>query len=276
MGSSQPDPDARSLRAVDASRDDADRDDADRDDASEAAADPGERASISVLETDVIRRRGVRGGELAVTLGKTVSVGREADLPIGVEPPDLGISRRALTLTASAAAWHIYIDNRARAFVHPWARAPMWAPAGSEMTQRWPRVGIRLIGSDRSIEHWVLLESREYPIPGYGGSQQQVAGPTRQPPVPRPLTKTQVEAVNAVFRQFLWWPPVSGPEPVPLAAAGARVRISATGVSERLLRVQDRAYALGLQRQTGVSDPSYVYLLVRHGYLTDPVARGDM
>ena len=152
----------------------------------------------------------------------------------------------------------------------------MWAPAGSEMTQRWPRIGIRLIGSDRSIEHWVLLESREYPIPGYGGSQQQAAGPTRQPPVPRPLTKTQVEAVNAVFHQFLWWPPVSGPAPVPLAAAGARVRISATGVSERLLRVQDRAYALGLQRQTGVSDPSYLYLLVRHGYLTDPVARGDM
>jgi hypothetical protein len=270
IGSSHPDPDARSMRAVGAGRDDASRDDA-----GEVAADAAGWASISVLETDANRRRGVRGGELAVRQGETVSVGRDADLRVGVEPPDLGVSRRALTLTASAAEWQIYIDNRAGAFVHPWAQAPIWAPAGTEVTQRWPKIGARLIGSDRSTEHWVLLESPDYTIPGYGSSQQPVAGPTHQPPVPKPLTRTQVEAVTAVFRQFLLWPPMSGPEPVPLAAAGARLGISATGVSERLLRVQDRAYALGLHQQTGVSDPSYVHLLVRHGYLTDPVARGD-
>jgi hypothetical protein len=140
------------------------------------------------------RRRGVRGGDLAVRQGSTVSVGRDADLRVGVEPPDLGISRRALTLTASAAEWHICIDNHAGAFVHPWAQAPIWAPAGTEVTQRWPKIGARLIGSDQSTEHWVLLESPDYPIPGYGSSQQPVAGPTHQPPVPKPLTRTQVEA----------------------------------------------------------------------------------
>ena len=137
------------------------------------------------------------------------------------------------------------------------------------MQRSWPRVGVRLVGIERNVEHWVLLDAGTVVALPHDASAR-VPGPTRQPELPKPLTVTQRDAVHAVFRDFLGWPPISGPVPVPLAAAASRLGISSTALQERLSRVQDRAYALGLHRQVGVSDPSYVHLLVRHGYIRSP------
>jgi len=226
--------------------------------------------SVAIREFDVARRRQVSLSAISIPRGQACIVGKEADLAIGVEPPDPGVSRRALAIAASADGWRLTIHNRNGAVVHLWGQAPSWADPGSELVLSWPRIGVRVIGSDRTIEHWVLFESDRYVIAGSVPASRP-PGPTRQPPIPRTLTATQAAAVRTVFREFLAWPPISGPLPMPLAAAGNRLGVSATAVSERLVRVQERAHALGLHHQTGVSDPSYVYLLVRHGYIDPPI-----
>ena len=226
---------------------------------------------VSVLEQDVARHRRVSLNTLAIPMGQSVTIGRDTELPVGIDPPDLGVSRRGVAVTATADGWHVVIENRAGAFVHLWAQPPVWAPHATASLHRWPRIGIRLIGSDRTMEHWVLLESDGYPLPGQGRSAPADFGPTRLPPTPKPLTAAQLAAVQGVFREFLAWPPKSGPTPTTLATAGAKLGISPAGVTERLARVQDRAYALGMHRQTGVSDPAYLYLLVRHGFITAPL-----
>jgi len=227
--------------------------------------------SVSVLELDVGRHRRVSLKSVAISTGTPVTIGRDTELPVGIDPPDLGVSRRGVEVTAAADGWHVVIENRAGAFVHPWAQPPIWAPHGTVAVHRWPKIGIRLIGSDRTMEHWVLLESEAYPLPVQGRSASADFGPTRLPPTPKPLTAHQLAAVQGVFQEFLAWPPKSGPSPTTLATAATKLKISPAGVTERLARVQDRAYALGMHRQTGVSDPAYLYLLVRHGFITAPL-----
>lgn len=195
-------------------------------------------------------------------------VGREGEVPVGLEPADTGISRRALRVGVDDSGWTVHVDNTHGAVVHPWGQAPHWYEKGTVARHRWPRVGIRLVGSERTLEHWVLLESGAFQLARPEPADPVVvAGGTDLVRLPNPLTDTQLAAVRAVFPEHLAWPPRSGPVPVPIAAAAGRLRVSATAVSERLSKVQERAYALGLHQLIGVSDPEYVYKLIRHGYI---------
>jgi hypothetical protein len=244
-------------------------------------------AAISAREFDVSSRRQLCVRTIPIPKGSTISVGREADLLIGTNPHDAGVSRLALTVSRTDG-WRLDVRNRNGVVVQPWAQGATWVEARSELELSWARVGVRLVGSERSVEHWVLLESAEDlarrddsaplrpgpPRPRLAENADPAiesgpgfAGATRRPNVPRPLTRTQEAAVRTVFREFLAWPPISGAAPVPIAAAANRLGVSTTAVHERLTRVRERAYALGLHQQIGVSDPNYVHLLVRHGYL---------
>ena len=143
-------------------------------------------------------------------------VGREGEVPVGLEPADTGISRRALRVGVDDSGWTVHVDNTHGAVVHPWGQAPHWYEKGTVARHRWPRVGIRLVGSERTLEHWVLLESGAFQL-----AQPEPADPvvvasgTDLVRLPNPLTDTQLAAVRAVFPEHLAWPPHSGPVPVP-------------------------------------------------------------
>lgn len=226
-------------------------------------------ASLRVRVYDCHRRKAIPAAEsVPIVPGRLLVVGREGEVPVGLDPKDTGVSRRALRVDVDGSGWTVYVDNTHGAVIHPWGQAPYWHEKGSIARHRWPRLGVRLVGSERTLEHWVLLESDAFPLPRPEPADPVVAaGGTDLARPPKPLTDTQLAAVRAIFSEHLAWPPRSGPAPVPVAAAANRLKVSATAVSERLAKVQERAYALGLHQLIGVSDPEYVYRLVRHGYI---------
>lgn len=208
--------------------------------------------------------------------GESIVVGREGNLPLAVSPVDPGVSRRALAVSVNSSQWHVEIKNSNHAWVHPWGRRPSWVESGTVLSQRWPRVGVLLIGNNAEIHHWVLLESdiepnewqkRDsliYAGADNDGDETSVRGPLGG------LTSPQLEAVQTVFSKHLAWPPVVATEPMLLEAAARRLRIAPSAVTDRLKQAQNRAFALGPHRQAGVTNPEYVYVLASAGYLPVP------
>jgi hypothetical protein len=172
----------------------------------------------------------------------------------------------------SASGWSLTVSNTHGAVLHRWGQAPVWIEKNASVQEYWPRIGVRVIGSDRSLEHWVLLECDQYSLPVVQPVQKlrHPLGATDLGSLPKPLTEGQLAAVHALFREYLTWPPRSSPTPAPVSSVAHRLGVSATAISERLTKVQERAYALGMHKLTGVSDPDYVYLLIRHGYIALP------
>ncbi len=227
---------------------------------------------ISVeFDTDTQTWR-VPTADVTVSQDHRVWLGRAADLRIGVEPPDPGISRRGLAVTARQSGWEMQITNSNHAWVYPWGQRPTWVQAGNTILKRWPRIGVLLVGANEKVHHWVLLESGELPA-GFTltpvqneDNIQQTQLKSRQ----QGLTKSQFEAVTAVFGPHLMWPPVITPETLLLETAAKRLGVTANAVRVRLEAARKRVEALGPFRQVGVTDPEYVYLLAGAGYLPLP------
>jgi hypothetical protein len=212
---------------------------------------------------------------LSVQVGQSLLIGREGDLPAGVEIADTGISRRALTVAARPDGWQIISTNGNGAVLHPWGQAASWLERNKPLSRRWPRIGIRLIGSLHDAQHWVLLESDQYELPAIAELHGRPSTNTLRPARPGPLTAAQLDALRTVFAPHLAWPPVPGALPVKLEAAARRLHVSDGAVAQRLEAAQQRAYKLGSHRQVGVMDPEYMYVLVSNGYLPAPTARID-
>jgi len=220
--------------------------------------------------------RGVSHGPVGMTvpLGRKVLVGREGDLPLGVQVPDPGVSRRAVEVTAVAEGWRIDIQNTNRAVLHAWGQAPILVTGEHLVT--WPRAGLQVLSGDRpgtpnARVHWLLLEADSISVTPAGPRAGQ-ASPSRtfSPEPPPPLTDEQEAAVRAVFAARLAWPPRLNAEPATLASVARLLKISDSAVQERLKKVQAKAVQLGLPRAGGLTDPDYVYTLVRDGYLAPP------
>jgi hypothetical protein len=199
--------------------------------------------------------------------GRPVVVGREGDLPLGVDPEDGGVSRTALTVVASEQGWQIDNSNRNGAVLHPWGLAVSLAPP--HLVLDWPLIAVRVVGSDHAHQHWVLLESHvrhdaDPPVlPGPG------AATARSDP-PKPLTAAELEALWTVFADVLSWPPQLPAVPLQLKQAARRLRITESGVQLRLEGAQKKALALGLPRPVRLTEPDYLHVLVGAGYLTPP------
>lgn len=224
----------------------------------------------------VVRTNGIapRVRELEPT--ESVSIGRGGDLPIGIEPHDPGISRIALRVSVSLDGWRIAFTNRNGATLHEWAQAPEWIAYDEERLIRWPRVGVRLVGDVRDLDHWVLLETDALRI-GQPAADDEVFE-TQVAARPRELTASQMLAVYAIFPEHLAWPPRVSPVSRSLEAAAHRIGVTPSAIRERLRPVQDRARELGFPQTVGVTDPEYVYHLAAHGFLTEVppfVAVGD-
>ena len=198
---------------------------------------------------------------------RTATIGRGADLPIGLEPHDPGISRVAVQVTPREDGWRLVFTNRNGAMLHEWAQSPEWIGYGEERVIRWPRIAIRLIGDVRDLQHWVLLETDALRPTGATGAVD--AYETQVSTRPRELTPSQLLAVYAVFPEHLAWPPRLSPASRSLEAAAHRIGVTPSAIRERLRPVQERARELGFQQVVGVTDPDYVFHLAAHGYLTE-------
>ena len=67
----------------------------------------------------------------------------------------------------------------------------------------------------------------------------------------------------------------SAPQPVKLQSVARALRISDTGVTERLEGAKAKARLLGLHDQAGLTQPDYLFALVASGYLEVPTVRVD-
>jgi hypothetical protein len=193
---------------------------------------------------------------------------------MGVDPNDEGLSRRALIITSQEDEWQLEFTNRNGAEVHPWAQRHEWVGYGETRRIRWPRVAVRVLGNDPTRAYWVLLEADDMRISEAAFASGEISETKVEAP-PRALTMPQLAAVQAVFADHFAWPPLAQPYERSLEAAGARLQIGASAVRERLLPVQARARRLGLRGDIGITDPTYVFHLVRHGYLSALPPRVD-
>lgn len=196
--------------------------------------------------------------------GERLVAGREADLPVGAEPEDRRVSRVALAISCAPAGWEVVAQNRNGVVVHPWA-LPAWrARAGEVLADA--RVALRVLGAGE-LRHWVLLEDDarlQAALPGAGPDSlwTEVDTPAR------PLTPPQTEVLAVLFADLFAWPPVVGAEPRQLKQVARAVGVSLSGVQARLAEVRGKAARLGLAREVPLTDPEYVYVLVRAGYLS--------
>ncbi|KPM50972.1 hypothetical protein CcI49_09400 [Frankia sp. CcI49] len=214
---------------------------------------------------------------LSVEVGRTLVVGREGELRLGVEVLNRGISRKAIEVTAAEDGWDINVLNLNGAMLHPWGQAPQRITGRQFL--RWPRLAIRLLGGAKRqgpdtsdpAHHWLLLEADTATVTTQGPrAQPPTTTWTVSPEPPLPLSGPQEEAVRLVFNELLQWPPRLPAQPMQLDAAARRLGIGESAVRERLRHVHERAVRLGLHRRVGLTNPDYLYVLVQAGYLAPP------
>lgn len=211
-----------------------------------------------------------------VELGQSVLVGREGDVPLGVEMYDRGVSRRAAVVTATEQGWQVEVLNGNGAVLHPWGQGPTLTGRYNSLT--WPRTALRILGGSEpgtsdNIQHWLLVESDTIDVtPSGARAPANATTSTYKAKRPNPLSLAQQEALQVVFADQLQWPPAQPAEPLLLRTAARRLGISESGVQQRLGKAHERALQLGLHRPVGLTDPEYLYVLVRAGYVPPPIS----
>lgn len=207
-------------------------------------------------------------GSRPVTVGQTVDVGREGDLALGVRVPNRGVSRVAATITPTEAGWRIGVRNRNGAVLHPWGQLPQYEARDTLL--HWPLVGVRMLHEGDETQHWVLLVADDLSVTP-AGPDPSMAGATNTDRVGRPgeLPPAERAALLTIFEELLAWPPRHPAVPLQLKQVATRLGISVSGVQERLNAARRRAERLG-NRSVSPTDPSYLFALVRGGYLPLP------
>ena len=221
----------------------------------------------------IVFERDARGRRITATaqarLGHRFEIGREGELPLAVAVPDTAISRLAAAVTATEHDWLVEVANRNGAVVHPWGQAPELARHRDSLA--WPLIGIRMLPDSPAGEHWVLLEADDL-SPAPAGPSTSRRGATRTDRAARPgdLPPGERQALQTVFADLLAWPPRHPAEPLLLKQAATRIGISISALQDRLRAARTRAQRLGLDRDVALTDPSYLHVLVRAGYLDPP------
>lgn len=217
---------------------------------------------------------------MRVPVGRTIVVGRHGDLPLGVEVPDLGISRTAVTVSAIRTGWELDVSNRNGAVLHCWGQPSTRVEGRVQVS--WPRVAVRVLNGTKAAStdtrhHWLLLEADMIPVaPGGPRPSLDSTSRTFSPTPPPPLTEKQHDALYAVFGELLQWPPRLAAQPRKLVTAARALGISESGVQARLIEVRDKAMQFGLHRSVAPTDSEYLYMLVQARFLhppTEPTAR---
>jgi predicted DNA-binding protein (UPF0251 family) len=203
-------------------------------------------------------------------------LGREGDVGVGVDPVDRAISRHAAKVTRTDSGWQVTVLNRHGVIVAPWAQPP--GLVRGTFTQAWPRLALRVLG-DAAVEHWVVLDDPTMAVPEYEHPPSEDTLPIRRDRAAYALTDAQLEAVRTVFADLLAWPPRRFTSAIPLKSAARQLGISIEAVQRRLEEARRKAVAAGHNRRCLLTDPEYVYVLVRAGSIVpriddlDPLLR---
>jgi hypothetical protein len=229
-------------------------------------------ANAWILTRDSLPGTALPTARTAVSIDVPVTIGRNATVPLGVDIPDDGISRVALTVTATTEYWEITNTSRNGIVVSPWGLAPQRPTSAVRL--RWPLVAIRVLGTRPHARHDVLLECHDYDDDRANVGTKR--GPTAAATPPRPLTPAEAEALAVVFEPVLAWPPAEkAAEPLQLKQAARRLGLTPSAVKVRLEGARAKARLLGFDRQVGVTDPAYLHVLVAAGYLNVPDTTAD-
>ncbi|MDT7561787.1 MAG: hypothetical protein QOG76_411 [Pseudonocardiales bacterium] len=207
-------------------------------------------------------------GARTLEVGQTLEIGREGELALGVSVPSGAVSRNAVAITVNQHGWEVTIGNRNGAVLHPWGQAPeLAAPRG---TVNWPLVAVRMLPDSAVSQHWVLIEADDLPVTPAGAVAAATLTQTDRVEPPGRLPPAERQALLTVFGAQLSWPPAHPAEPLLLKQAASREGISISGMQDRLKSALARAMRLGQSRVVPLTDPSYLYVLVRAGYLDPP------
>ncbi|GAA3222223.1 hypothetical protein GCM10017691_08050 [Pseudonocardia petroleophila] len=201
-------------------------------------------------------------------VGTRVTVGREGDVAIGVRTPNRGVSRIAVEVTASPTGWRIAVPNRNGAVMHPWG-GPLQVASPVDGID-WPLLGIRLRHTNTS-QHWILLSADDLAITPAGPVAGDESSGTDLAGRPSDLSKGTSQAIRVVFHELLSWPPRHPATPLQLKQAATRLGIAPPSVRDRLAVAWDKAAELGVNGiERDLTDPGYLYALVRAGYVRPP------
>ncbi|MFI5843786.1 hypothetical protein ACIA8K_29200 [Catenuloplanes sp. NPDC051500] len=185
------------------------------------------------------------------------------------------ISRLAVTVTARPDGWEVDVTNRHSADMQLWGQAPM--AHQPQVALRWPRITVTVRG-DQALRHLVLLDNPAFSIAAPRPQLTSRLTETLAPP--QPLTAAQQQALRLLYAELLAWPPLRQAVPLRIKQVARQLGIGPEAVRRRLEEARQKAYALGLGRDLPLSDPEYLHVLVRAGYLMptddeiDPILRG--
>jgi hypothetical protein len=212
----------------------------------------------------------------AVTPGRAVVIGREGELALGIDPLDPKISRNAVTVTSTGDGWRLEIGNHNGVDLQLWGQPAR--PYRTVELLSWPRITVHVKG-DRQLRHLVLLDD---PALAIASQRPRRSGRHTESVTPPPsLTVPQQEALRLLYAELLAWPPPKQAVPRRINQVAHRLGIGNEAVRRRLEEALQKATALGLSRAVPLTDPEYLYVLVRAGYLPpcdedlDPVLRRE-
>jgi predicted DNA-binding protein (UPF0251 family) len=197
-----------------------------------------------------------------VTRGRPVVIGREGELAVGIDPFDPKVSRNAVTVTSVREGWRLEVGNYNGVDLQLWGQPAL--PYRPVEPLSWPRIAVCVKG-DRLFRHLVLLDDPARAISVE--RPRHVDQLTESLTPPPPLTMPQQEALRLLYAELLAWPPPKQAVPLRINQVAHRLRISSEAVRRRLEEARQKAIALGLNRAVPLTDPEYLYVLVRAGYL---------
>lgn len=207
-----------------------------------------------------------------VSIGQPLEIGREGELALGVEVTNTAISRHAVTVTATAHGWELTVINRNGAVLHPWGQAPELAAISGRDTVNWPLVAVRMLPDTAVSQHWVLIEADGLPVTPAGPIASNSLTETDRVSRPGQLPDGERKAVITAFADQLSWPPIHPAIPLQLKQAASRLGKSISATQDSLGAARDRAARLGYASTGALTEPGYLYALVRAGYVEPPTS----
>jgi hypothetical protein len=204
--------------------------------------------------------------DAAVLLGRGV-----AHVGVGIDPVDSKVSRLALKVTRTSDGWQISAANRNGVLAFPWGQASF--RIDRHLVLAWPRLALQVIGSP-AREHWVLLEDDTLAVPraSSNGDGEAIGSTTTTEAAkpPTPLTEKQATTLRTLFAELLAWPPVVPATTLQIKQVAHRLQERRPETIQRrleLLRQKANRLEPGLAVSGPLTNPDYLYVLVRNGYL---------
>jgi hypothetical protein len=187
----------------------------------------------------VILRRGT--DTVTVAPGARATFGRstETDLPVGADPVDHRVSRRAGEVRFDGGTWIVVNTGRRSLFLVEPAGETELSPGGagrSEVPVVYDGCWVRVPG--HGVDHAVELDIPATERPAFdlvSGSSSALATAVEATVT---LTTNELRSVLAVYESYLALPPHYWREPRSFRAAGHRLRVAEGKVKADLRRVQ--------------------------------------